>query len=100
MIAAALPSATPAQSNTDSEPATAGIEQSCSTDISLRNWARELRAPLEWFFEAMRARTVRISSSVTPYFLAYAGAIIEYIAAAVSVRAVPSFGGSQAVRPW
>jgi hypothetical protein len=33
------------------------MAQIFSTDISRRNWARGLRAPLAWFFEAMRART-------------------------------------------
>ena len=56
-MAAAAPSATPAQSNTPSRPATRGDAQMVSMDISLRNWARGLRAPLWWFFDEMRAST-------------------------------------------
>ena len=48
----------------------------------------------------MRASTVFSSSLSTPNFFAYAGTIIEYMAAAVSVRTVPSFGGWMPVRPW
>jgi hypothetical protein len=43
------------------------MAQIWSTDISRRNWARSFRAPLWWFFEAMRARTRRSSSGSTPY---------------------------------
>ena len=69
-MAAAEPSATPAQSNTLSRPATGGMAQIWSTLISRRNWARGLRAPLKWFLEAMRAR-VRFRSSIgTPYLSA------------------------------
>ena len=39
------------------------------------------------------------SSSSTPYFFAYAGATMLNIAAAVSVRAVPSFGTGNALSP-
>src|SRR4029450_4306514 len=50
----------------------------------------------------MWARTSRIVASSTPYFLPYAGTHIAYIAAAVSVRSVPSLGGRPAApaRPW
>jgi hypothetical protein len=48
----------------------------------------------------MRAMTLRISSSSTPYFLAYAGSSSENIAAAVSVRLVPSVGMGKEFRPW
>ena len=41
-----------------------------SFDTSLRNWARGLRAPLWWFFQAMRVITSFISSGVTPYLSA------------------------------
>jgi hypothetical protein len=34
----------------------------------LRNWARELCAPLRWFFQAMRVITSFSSSGGTPYF--------------------------------
>ena len=91
-IAAAAPSATPAQSNTERSPATRGMARSCSTLISLRNWASGFLAPLAWFFDAMRASTRLSSSRSTPYFWAYAGTTIENIAAAVRVRAVPSLG--------
>ena len=69
-MAAAEPSATPAQSNTLRRPATAAMLQMASTLISLRNCARGFLAPLAWFFEAMRATTRRSSSSSTPYFWA------------------------------
>src|SRR5579872_436002 len=98
-MAAAAPSATPAQSNTDSFPATAAILQMSSAEVSLRNWARGLRAPLRWFFSAIFATTIRNSSTSTPYFFEYAGRIMEYMAAAVSVRAVPSLGGRLAFVP-
>ena len=101
MIAAALPSATPEQSNTRSVPAISGALQIVSIDTSLRNCARSLRAPFWWFFHEMRASTSRICSSLTPYFLPYAGAHIANIAAAVSVRFVPSCGGPPPlIRPW
>ena len=45
------------------------------------------------------ASTVFISSSETPYFFAEAGATIENIAAAVSVRFVPSVGIGAPLRP-
>jgi hypothetical protein len=98
-MAAAAPSATPAQSKTDSRPATAAILQMSSADVSLRNCASGFRAPLRWFFSAIFATARRSSSSSTPYFLEYAGSTIEYIAAAVSVRAVPSLGGRLALVP-
>src|SRR5215472_9961073 len=98
-MAAAAPSATPAQSNTDSPPATFGMAQSLSTEYSLRNCARGLRAPLWWFFDATRASAVFMSPLGTPYLFAYAGATIENIAAAVTVRAVPSPGTGNALRP-
>ena len=66
-MAAAAPSATPAQSNTLSIPATAGIAQIRSASTSLRNCARGLRAPLKWFLEAISASTWRSSSVSTPY---------------------------------
>ena len=65
-MAAAAPSATPAQSNTERQPATSGMARICSTDISRRNCARGLRAPLWWFFDAMRASTALSSSIGTP----------------------------------
>ena len=68
--AAALPSATPAQSKTPNPPATGGDAQIVSGLTSRRNWARGLRAPLKWFLLAMWARAWRISSSPTPNFLA------------------------------
>ena len=71
-----------------------------SVETSLRNWARGLRAPFWWFFQEMRASTSVSSSSLTPYFFPYAGATMENIAAAVSVRAVPSFGIGKALSPW
>ena len=74
--------------------------QIVSIDTSRRNCARELRAPLWWFFQATCAIASRILSASTPYFAAYAGATIENIAAAVSVRPVPSFGGGTALSPW
>ena len=54
-MAAAAPSATPAQSITESRPATVGISHTSSAETSRRNWARSLRAPLAWFFSAIRA---------------------------------------------
>ena len=45
-IAAAEPSATPAQSNTPRSPASFGELQIVSIDTSRRNCARGLRAPL------------------------------------------------------
>ena len=47
-----------------------GLLQMVSFETSLRNWARSLRAPLKWFFHAMRVSTSFISSVSTPYFLA------------------------------
>ncbi len=70
-----------------------------SADVSLRNCASGLRAPFRWFFSAILAAASRSSAASTPYFLAYAGRIIEYIAAAVRVRAVPSLGGRLALVP-
>ncbi len=99
-IAAAEPSATPAQSKTRRSPAISGELQIVSIETSRRNWAREFRAPLRWFFQATWAIASRILSASTPYFAAYAGATIENIAAAVRVRPVPSFGGGTALRPW
>ena len=43
-----------------------GMASSCSTLISLRNCARGLRAPLAWFFEAMRASACFTWSTSTP----------------------------------
>src|ERR1700732_4415385 len=54
-----------------------------SAETSLRNCASGLRAPFRWFFSAILAVASRSSAGSTPYFLAYAGRIIEYIAAAV-----------------
>ena len=99
-MAAAEPSATPAQSMTDSWPATAAILQIASTSISRRYMARGLRAPLWWFFDAIRATVRRSSSLSTPYFSAYAGNTRLNIAAAVRVRFVPSLGIGNALRPW
>ncbi len=45
-MAAAAPSATPAQSKTPRRPATRGEAQIVSLETSLRNCARGLRAPL------------------------------------------------------
>ena len=67
-MAAAAPSATPAQSKTPSVPASRGEPSACSLVISRRNWARGLRAPLWWFFTAMEASTSAMVSSSTPYF--------------------------------
>jgi hypothetical protein len=47
----------------------------------------------------MRASTSLISVSSTPYRFAYAGATMLNIAAAVSVRAVPSPGTGNALSP-
>ena len=74
--------------------------QIVSIETSRRNCARGLRAPLAWFFHATWAIASRSFSMSTPNFSAYAGATIENIAAAVSVRPVPSFGGGTAARPW
>jgi hypothetical protein len=41
-----------------------------------------------------------MSSIGTPYLFAYAGATIENIAAAVTLRAVPSPGIGNALSPW
>ena len=68
-MAAAAPSATPAQSNTPRGPATRGEAQMVSVVTALRNWALGLRAPFWWFFQEIRARTWVSSSSPTPYFL-------------------------------
>ena len=38
-----------------------------SAEVSRRNWANGLRAPLKWFFSAIFATTYRNSSSSTPY---------------------------------
>ena len=43
-----------------------GLPLIVSSDTSLRNWARGLRAPLAWFFQAIRASTSDICSSLTP----------------------------------
>ena len=98
-MAAAAPSATPAQSKTLSCPATAAISQIASALISRRNCARGFLAPLKWFFSAIFATTIRSSPSSTPYFLAYAGRTRLYIAAAVKVRLVPAVGIGKALRP-
>ena len=68
-MAAAAPSATPAQSNTPRRPATRGEAQMVSVETSLRNWARGFLAPFWWFFHEIRASTSVSSSSPTPYFL-------------------------------
>src|SRR4029077_12956617 len=73
-IAAAAPSLTPEQSKTPSCPAINGAFWIVSFGTSLRNWARGLRAPLAWFFQAMRVITSLSASAETPYFFAYAGA--------------------------
>ena len=70
MIAAADPSLTPEQSKMPSGPATNGLHEMVSLGTSLRNWARGFKAPLRWFFQAMRVITAFISSASTPYFLA------------------------------
>ena len=70
MTAAAEPSLTPEQSKIPSGPATRGEQAMVSFGTSLRNCALGLRAPLRWFFHAMRVRTSFISASSTPYFLA------------------------------
>ena len=67
-MAAAAPSATPAQSNTPRVPASRGEARTVSFVISLRNCALGLRAPLKWFFTAIDARTSAMVSSSTPYF--------------------------------
>ncbi len=51
-------------------PATIGAERMRSSGTSLRNWARGLRAPLTWFFQAMRVMTSFNSSSARPYLAA------------------------------
>ena len=51
-----------------SSPATRGDLEIVSIGTSLRNWARGLRAPLWWFFQAMRVMTSFITSVSTPYF--------------------------------
>jgi hypothetical protein len=61
-----------------------------SFDTSARNCARGFRAPLKWFFHAMRVRTSFISSFDTPNFSRYAGASSEKIAGAVIAADVPS----------
>ena len=99
-MAAAAPSATPEQSNTPRVPATFGEAQIVSIETSRWNCARRLRAPLKWFFHATWAIASRSLSGSTPNFCAYAGATIENIAAAVSVRSVPSLGGFTAASPW
>ncbi len=68
-MAAAEPSETPEQSKMPSWPAMRGALQIVSLPTSLRNWARGLRAPLKWFFQAILVRTSFISSSDTPYLL-------------------------------
>src|SRR5262245_47480187 len=98
-MAAAEPSLTPEQSKIPRGPATSGEHEIVSFGTSLRNWARGLRAPLRWFFHAMRVRTSFISASSTPYFLAYAGARSENEAGAVTVAAVPSWAGGEPTRP-
>ena len=67
-MAAAAPSATPAQSKTPRLPARRGDASTASLVISRRNWARGLRAPLWWFFTAMEASTSPMVASSTPYF--------------------------------
>ena len=57
MMAAAAPSLTPLQSNTPSSPATSGDLAMVSMETSFWNWARGLRAPFWWFFQAIRLRT-------------------------------------------
>src|SRR5436305_3486583 len=99
MIADAEPSETPEQSKMPSCPAMSGDAQMTSFGTSLRNCARGLRAPLKWFFHAIRVRTSFISSSDTSYFLRYAGASSENIAGAVSDTLVPSCGATAPTRP-
>src|SRR3954463_14952773 len=99
MRAAAEPSDTPEQSKMPSGPAMSGLLQMVSFETSLRNCARGLRAPLKWFFHAMRVRTFFISASSTPYFLAYAGASNENDAGAVSAACVPSSAGLDTTSP-
>ena len=70
MTAAAEPSDTPEQSNTPRSPATIGPLAMVSMASSLRNCARALRAPLEWFFQAIRVITSFSSARLTPYFSA------------------------------
>src|SRR5437667_11195419 len=98
-MAAADPSDTPEQSKIPRAPATRGELQMVSLATSFLNWARGLRAPFLWFFQAMRVRTSFISSLSTPYFLAYAGARRENMAGAVRAAWVPSLGGAEPVRP-
>src|SRR5437763_11194282 len=92
MIADAEPSETPEQSKMPSCPAISGEAQMTSFGTSLRNCARGLRAPLKWFFHAMRVRTSFISFSDTSYFLLYAVVRSENIAVAVRDTLVPSCG--------
>src|SRR5215207_5603611 len=99
MIAAAEPSLTPEQSKMPSGPATSGLQAIVSLGTSLRNCARGLRAPLRWFFQAIRVRTSFISSVSTPYLLAYAGARRLNDAGAVRVGSVPSLGMAPVTRP-
>src|SRR5438093_11240669 len=98
MMAAAEPSLTPEQSKMPRLPAMIGEQAIVSFDTSRRNWARGLRAPLWWFFQAMRVRTSLISSSSTPYFLQYAGTRRLKSAGAVSSAPVPSDAGRLATR--
>lgn len=51
-------------------PATIGADRMRSSGTSLRYWARGLRAPLTWFFQAMRVMTSFNSSSARPYLAA------------------------------
>src|SRR3954469_16034690 len=99
MMAAAEPSDTPEQSKIPRGPAISGELQIVSLATSFLNWARGLRAPFLWFFQAMRVRTSFISSLSTPYFLAYAGARRLNDAGAVTVAEVPSLAGADTTRP-
>src|SRR6266508_3909729 len=91
-ITAAEPSDTPEQSKMPSAPATWGEQEITSLATSLRNCAREFRAPFLWFFQAMRVIASLNAASSTPNFLQYAGASRLKVAGAVSPARVPSSG--------
>ncbi|CAB4885979.1 unannotated protein [freshwater metagenome] len=99
MIAAAEPSDTPEQSKMPSCPAMIGLQAMVSLETSFLNCARELSAPLRWFFQAIRVSTSFSSAGSTPYLLAYAGARNEKLAGAVTVSAEPSSAGEATTSP-
>src|SRR5262249_55632655 len=98
-MAAADPSETPEQSMIPSGSAIFGEFLIASMDTSFWNCAFGLRAPLRWFFHAMRDRTSLPFSGSSPYFLKYAGARSENDAGAVMLPSVPSLGGAFPTSP-